>query len=166
MRRTGPRGRREPAHGVRSVAGDELAVPEQVTGSEHGQDLTGLGGATVPRDVIIDGQEGLLRRLRNEAGGRDWVHCQNGDERFVRDRRYKLYDDGRFCDGDRDPATRHAVRYEDGRLEPADPSATEPGLRWPLDREHLEQVVDDPEPVLAQPGKLDWGWVQAEPGKW
>ena len=67
--------------------------------------LVEAAGATLPTDRIIDGRS-FLPILRGEVESiRDWIFCAYTprwvnlpDARFVRDHRYKLYDDGRFYD--------------------------------------------------------------------
>ncbi len=67
-------------------------------------------GAPLPKDVPVDGRS-FLAQIRGEKGNpRDWIFChydpQWGDRartRFVRTKRWKLYDDGRFFDVVADP---------------------------------------------------------------
>jgi len=72
--------------------------------------LAEAAGATLPSDRVIDGVS-FLPQLKGEKGTpRDWVflhYWQNGRQKqgaqeFVRNRRFKLYDDGRFYDVKRD----------------------------------------------------------------
>lgn len=61
---------------------------------------------------------------------------------------------------------RLAVRFRNGRLSPAEPKTAEPGLVWLLSRRHMEHVVETPEAALADPQRLDWGWMQASLGEY
>ena len=67
--------------------------------------LVEAAGATLPTDRIIDGRSFLPVLRREVESIRDWIFCAYTprwvnlpDARFVRDHRYKLYDDGRFYD--------------------------------------------------------------------
>ncbi|MCP4643774.1 MAG: sulfatase-like hydrolase/transferase [bacterium] len=68
-------------------------------------------GMRFPPGRVVDGQS-FLPQLRGEVGNpRDWVFCHYdprwGDRkraRFMRDKRWKLYDDGRLFDIPKDPA--------------------------------------------------------------
>ncbi|MBM3861090.1 MAG: hypothetical protein FJ395_15785 [Verrucomicrobia bacterium] len=65
----------------------------------------GLAGVPVPADLAVDGFSfaGFLRGKRDAREPRQWIFNMYGDERVVRDVRYKLYSDGRFFDLSRDP---------------------------------------------------------------
>jgi arylsulfatase A-like enzyme len=93
--------------------------------------------ARPPSDVQLDGQS-FLPQLRGEAGNpREWVFCHYdpdwgsfGRSRFARDRRWKLYDDGRLYEVATDVLEEH----------PLDPGA--PGSEIVEARRRLQQVLD------------------------
>jgi len=62
-----------------------------------------LAGVPVPAELAMDGFSfaGFLRGAAREP--RRWIFNMYGEERVVRDARYKLYNDGRFYDLSRDP---------------------------------------------------------------
>jgi arylsulfatase A-like enzyme len=72
--------------------------------------IAAVAGASLPSEVEIDGRS-FLPRLRGEPGDpREWVFCHYDPDwgsferaRFVRDQRWKLYDDGRLFDVPADP---------------------------------------------------------------
>ena len=67
-----------------------------------------LTGVPPPADRAIDGRS-LAAVLRGDPGAREprrWIFNMYGDERVVRDARYKLYSDGQFFDLARDPDER------------------------------------------------------------
>ncbi|MBK1876128.1 sulfatase-like hydrolase/transferase [Pelagicoccus mobilis] len=71
-------------------------------------EMSGLSQAGFPTDghSLVP----LLQR-REDYRPREWIYAQRGDNRVVRDQRYKLDSDGRFFDLNRDP----------DELEPIDP---------------------------------------------
>lgn len=93
-----------------------------------------ISGAALPHDRVIDGRS-FLPRIRGEKGmPRDWIFChywergrdKSKTKEFVRDRRWKLYDDGRIFDLPADPLemsplneTNENVRAAKNRLEAA-----------------------------------------------
>jgi arylsulfatase A len=74
---------------------------------------------SLPPDLVCDGRS-FLPQIRGEAGDpREWIACwydprhgQTSQHRtfFVRDKRYKLYHDGRMFDLQTDPAERVALQ--------------------------------------------------------
>ena len=77
--------------------------------------LAEAAGANVPGSLTVDGRS-FLPQLRGEKGNpREWVFCHYfrnpGDavRRFARDKRWKLYDDGRFYDLQTDPGERQSI---------------------------------------------------------
>ena len=58
--------------------------------------LVELAGGTAPSG--IDGQSFAPRLYGKRAGLRDWVYSQIGENRWVFDRRFKMYGDGRLFD--------------------------------------------------------------------
>jgi arylsulfatase A len=71
--------------------------------------IASLTGAGSSDDRTLDGID-LAPVLRGEGGhARSWVHVQMGDERAVRDRRWKLFHDGRLFDTVDDPLERRPI---------------------------------------------------------
>ena len=74
--------------------------------------LTDLTGASLPQDRIIDGHS-FYHQIRGEKGTpREWIFChywgasarkKEGTRESVRDKCWKLYDDGSFYDLLNDP---------------------------------------------------------------
>ena len=65
--------------------------------------LADLANAPLPNDVALDGRS-FAPQLRGESGNpRSWVYCEHKGKRWVRDHRWKLYDDGRLIDNQNDP---------------------------------------------------------------
>ncbi len=62
-----------------------------------------LAGASLPRNVKIDGQSIVSILLGQEGPRRKWIFSQLGKERLIRDKRYILHSDGRFYDLKTDP---------------------------------------------------------------
>lgn len=79
-----------------------------------------LAGVEVPPRLNIDGRS-FLPQLKGQRGQpREWIYCwysRNGNwegaQAFVRNQRYKLYDDGRFYDITKDPLEALPLAYED-----------------------------------------------------
>ena len=77
-------------------------------------------GATLPEDRVIDGRS-FLPVLRGEAdSARDWIFTgfrprfmRIPEVTFVHDRRYKLYDDGRFFDFENDVREQNSLDPDD-----------------------------------------------------
>jgi arylsulfatase A len=74
-------------------------------------------GITAPDDYLIDGRS-FLPQLKGENGNpRDWIYFHfepmsgrvHRFARFIRDHRWKLYDDGRLFDLDADPEEEDAI---------------------------------------------------------
>jgi len=70
----------------------------------------------IPEDFIYDGRSFLPQILGNKGNSRDWIFCDYNPKwgkwekaRFVRTKRYKLYDDGRLYDLDTDPMEEHPI---------------------------------------------------------
>lgn len=81
--------------------------------------LAELAGADLPGGVTIDGRSFApqLRGLRGDP--RRWVHTRWDGRSWVRDKRWKLYDDGRLYDMAADPLERQAVNPADETPESA-----------------------------------------------
>ncbi len=85
-------------------------------------------GITPPDDYLIDGRS-FLPQLKGETGNpRDWIYFHfepmSGRvyrfARFIRDHRWKLYDDGRLFDLDTDPEEESAFDPSDDNTERAE----------------------------------------------
>jgi arylsulfatase A len=63
--------------------------------------LADAAGASLPDGVKLDGHS-VTAQLRNLAAPRDWVFAEHEGKCFVRNLRWKLYNDGRFFDMDSD----------------------------------------------------------------
>ncbi len=60
--------------------------------------LADVAGAKLPSGVTIDGRS-FAPQLRGQPGKpREWVYVQLNDDRYVRDARWKLYNNGTLCD--------------------------------------------------------------------
>jgi len=62
--------------------------------------LIDLTGARRPQGVTLDGRSfaDCLHRQAADRPRREWIYSQLGEDRVVSDKRYKLYNDGRFYD--------------------------------------------------------------------
>lgn len=67
--------------------------------------LVELAGAQLPIDVTLDGRSFADTLLGRPDGRpkRDWIFSQLGERRVIRDKRFKLWSDGRFYDLAADP---------------------------------------------------------------
>jgi arylsulfatase A-like enzyme len=100
--------------------------------------VAAVTGARHPQGVVMDGRD-FSSRLRGEAGDpREWVFCHYDPDwgnftraRFVRDQRWKLYDDGRLFNVAADPLERR----------PRDPGSEGPAAR--AARRRLQEVLDE-----------------------
>jgi len=73
-------------------------LPDLVDHSDLFPTFAELAGAKLPEGVTIDGRS-FAPQLRGQPGKpREWVYVQLGQERYVRDARWKLYGDGTLCD--------------------------------------------------------------------
>jgi len=72
--------------------------------------LAEVAGAALPEGVYLDGRS-FAEQLRGRPGKpRDWVFCEHKGKRWVRTRRWKLYDNGRLFDMQRDPTERRPIK--------------------------------------------------------
>jgi arylsulfatase A len=71
--------------------------------------LADLTGVALPKGVTLDGRS-FAPQLGGQPGQpREWVFCQLGQARFVRDRRWRLHHDGRLFDLHNDPQEKTPV---------------------------------------------------------
>ncbi len=75
--------------------------------------LAQIASAEVPEDLTVDGKSFLQQIKGKRATSREWVFCHYDPRwsvwkpcRYVRDKRWKLYDDGRLYDLHTDPLER------------------------------------------------------------
>ena len=64
--------------------------------------LVDVARAELPKGVKLDGHS-IKARLHSDAQPRRWVFAEHGGKCFVRNQRWKLYNDGRLIDMDADP---------------------------------------------------------------
>jgi arylsulfatase A len=64
--------------------------------------LVDVAGASLPKELKLHGRS-LTAQLRNHAPPRRWVFAEHKGQCFVRNQRWKLYDNGRFFDTEVDP---------------------------------------------------------------
>ena len=64
--------------------------------------MVDVAGAKLPDNVTIDGRSFAPRMMGQLQTERSWVYIELGRKRAIRDKRYKLYGDGRFYDLKRD----------------------------------------------------------------
>ena len=70
-----------------------------------------LTSTNLPADLVLDGRSfAKFARGHTEQPPRDWIFNQYDTTRVVRDRRFKLYSDGRFFDAENDFAEQHDLR--------------------------------------------------------
>jgi arylsulfatase A len=67
--------------------------------------LAGVAAAKLPADVRLDGHS-LTAQMRNNEPPRHWVFAEHEGKCFVRNQRWKLYNDGLLYDMDGDPDER------------------------------------------------------------
>jgi arylsulfatase A len=71
-----------------------------------------LTGGKLPAGVTLDGRSFAARITRGETTARQWAYAEAKGRFWVRDRRWKLYDDGRFFDVAGDPSETKPVDTE------------------------------------------------------
>lgn len=80
----------------------------------------------------LDGRS-FAPQLRGEAGRpREWVFCERGNERYVREKRWRLHEDSILFDMETDP-------WENNPIAPADPHTPEAAAA----RARLQAVLDE-----------------------
>ncbi|HIQ22804.1 MAG TPA: hypothetical protein EYH34_16385 [Planctomycetes bacterium] len=74
--------------------------------------LLELANVPTPAGVTLDGRSfaPILRGMSDRQAPRQWIFSQYAGHRVIRDRRYKLHNDGRFYDLLRDPLERHPLQ--------------------------------------------------------
>lgn len=67
--------------------------------------LLDLAGVAPPDGVVLDGRSfaAVLQGRPDAQPAREWIFSQLGENRVIRDKRFKLYSDGRFYDVVADP---------------------------------------------------------------
>jgi arylsulfatase A len=68
-----------------------------------------MAGAPLPEGVELDGHS-FTGSLKGEGNARSWVYSQRGENRTVRDRRFKVNSDGSFFDMANDPLEKNDLR--------------------------------------------------------
>lgn len=134
--------------------------------------LAELTGTKLPKDVTLDGRSfaGALTGQPRPGPQRAWIFSQYGPARVIRDKRYKLYLDGRFYDLQMDPAERFDLAEStnapvissfqklqkllkamapDSKL-PFEPAKAEVKTRKP----RRERKAEDPEAEINDPGDM------------
>jgi arylsulfatase A-like enzyme len=74
--------------------------------------LADVAGASLPQGVKLDGHS-LTAQMRDCAPPRRWVFAEHKGECFIRNQRWKLYNDGRFYDMEVDPDEQRALAKDD-----------------------------------------------------
>jgi len=87
--------------------------------------------APLPEGVRLDGQSFVPLLREAEGSGRAWSYSEHQGQRWVRDREWKLYDDGRLFDMASDPNEERPVL----------PDAESPGAATA--RERLQKVFEE-----------------------
>jgi arylsulfatase A len=72
--------------------------PDLVDMTDFYPTVADVVGAKMPDKPAIDGRSFAARLLGQEAKPRQWVHVQLGARRYIRDPKWKLYNDGTLCD--------------------------------------------------------------------
>jgi arylsulfatase A len=73
--------------------------------------LAELTGADLPKNIKIDGRsfESTLQGKCDSKSKRKWIYSQLGSKRVLRDKKFKLYRDGRFYDVMADPMEENSL---------------------------------------------------------
>jgi arylsulfatase A len=74
--------------------------------------LADVAGAMLPQGVKLDGHS-LTSQLQKDAPRRDWIFAEYEGQCFVRNQRWKLYNDGRFFDMEADPDEKRPLKSDD-----------------------------------------------------
>jgi arylsulfatase A len=78
-------------------------VDDLVDFSDFLPTLAELAKARLPRDPAPDGHSFAVRLRGQGSGPREWVFCEQKNRQWVRNRHWKLYNDGRLFDMQNDP---------------------------------------------------------------
>ncbi len=71
--------------------------------------LAELGGAKLPQEVKLDGHSFASRLTGNQTAPRQWAYAEAKNKYWVRTRQWKLYNDGRLFDIQKDPLEQTAI---------------------------------------------------------
>lgn len=71
--------------------------------------LAEIASVTLPEDVPYDGHSFAACLQEDGQGPRTWAFAEHKGKAFVRNRRFKLYNDGRFYDVQADPKERRPI---------------------------------------------------------
>jgi arylsulfatase A len=89
-----------------------------------------LAGVDLPKGITFDGRSFAPQLFGRPGNPREWVFVQLGKERFVRDQRWLLHDDGRLYDIRADPSEQKKLEAADD----ADVSAAKERLHAVLEQ--------------------------------
>jgi len=53
------------------------------------------------------------------------------------------------------------VQWRDGSLQLLEHGKRDPDLSWKVRESYLDEVIDNPEPYIEHPAKLDWQWLKS-----
>lgn len=73
--------------------------------------------ADLPGGVPLDGHSLKARIIDGQPSPRKWAFIEHRGKHWVRDQRWKLYDNGKLFDVSRDPAEKNSVKKDDGNDE-------------------------------------------------
>ena len=81
----------------------------------------------------------------------------------------KLFDEKRaavgvYKDDPRNPHHWFTVEFSDGKFSLVEQGKGDADLKWELRQAHLEEVVENPDPFIESPIKLDLDWLKKSVG--
>lgn len=76
-----------------------------------------LGQADLPAGIALDGHSLMSRIIDGQPSPRKWAFVEHRGKHWVRDHRWKLYDNGRLFDVSRDRAEKTSLGEDDGNYE-------------------------------------------------
>ena len=105
----------------RGVSPNGKVCDDLIDFSDFMPTLCGISGAELPTDRVIDGRSFLPLLQGKKANRREWIFChywgygrkKAQTKEFVRDKRWKLYDDGRLYDLSRDVLEKSPLKEPD-----------------------------------------------------
>ncbi|MCD6393993.1 MAG: sulfatase-like hydrolase/transferase [Planctomycetes bacterium] len=105
----------------RGVSPNGKVCDDLIDFSDFMPTLCEIAGAELPTDRVIDGRSFLPRLMGKKANRREWIFChywgygrnKAQTKEFVRDKRWKLYDDGRLYDLSRDVLEKSPLKEAD-----------------------------------------------------